>query len=170
MVIPMFHGYSITVMLCCFLVGTCFVLLDPFDPVEVFQAVNKNRVTFLPMVVSMYFALYHHPERESYDLSSLRIGISGASAMPTQLMREASRAFDIVILEAWDLAERSASATIQRMGMPYKEGSVGLAHPGVKVGIMDDAGGLLGPEEVGELGWTDQMGLIRVVLPSSSRR
>ncbi len=41
-------------------------------------------------------------------------------------MHDASQAFDIVILEAWGLTECSASATIQRMNMPYKEGSVGL--------------------------------------------
>lgn len=151
MVVPMFHGYGITVMLCCFLVGTCFVLLDPFDAEEVFGAVEKHGVTFLPMVVAMYFMVYHHPERKKYDLSSLRIGISGASAMPAQLMRDASEALDITILEAWGLTECSASATIQRMNMPYKEGSVGLAHPGVEVGVMDDAGGLLGPNQVGEL-------------------
>jgi hypothetical protein len=86
MVVPMFHGYGITVMLCCFVVGTSFVLLDPFNPVEVSEAVQKYRVTFLPMVVAMYFVLYHQPDREKYDLSSLRIGISGASAMPAQLM------------------------------------------------------------------------------------
>jgi len=151
MVVPMFHGYGITVMLCCFVVGTSFVLLDPFNAEEVFQVVEKYKVTFLPMVVAMYFMVYHHPEREKYDLSSLRIGISGASAMPAQLMHDASEALDITILEAWGLTECSASATIQRMNMPYKEGSVGLAHPGVEVGVMDDGGNLLGANEVGEL-------------------
>ncbi len=151
MVVPMFHGYGITVMLCCFRVGTCFVLLDPFNAEEAFAAIEKHRVTFLPMVVAMYFMLYHHPEREKYDLSSLRIGISGASAMPAQLMRDATQAFDITILEAWGLTECSASATIQRMNMPYKEGSVGLAHPGVEVGVMGDEGNLLEAGEVGEL-------------------
>jgi long-chain acyl-CoA synthetase len=151
MVVPMFHGYGITVMLCCFRVGTCFVLLDPFDAVEVFEAIQRHRITFLPMVVAMYFMVFHHPERENYDLSSLRIGISGASAMPAQLMQDASEALNITILEAWGLTECSASATIQRMNMPYKEGSVGLAHPGVEVGVMDDAGNLLEANDVGEL-------------------
>ena len=98
----------------------------------------------------MYYMVYNHPERTS-TLSSLRIGISGASAMPAQLMQDCSSALSITILEAWGLTECSASATIQRMNMPYKEGSVGLAHPGVEVGVMDDAGNLLGPNEVGEL-------------------
>lgn len=151
MVVPMFHGYGITVMLCCFRVGTCFVLMDPFDAEAVFRAIEKHRVTFLPMVVAMYYMVYNHPERDKYDLSSLRIGISGASAMPAQLMQDCSSALSITILEAWGLTECSASATIQRMNMPYKEGSVGLAHPGVEVGVMDDAGNLLGPNEVGEL-------------------
>ncbi len=128
-----------------------FVLLDPFNPVEVFEQIQKHRITFLPMVVAMYWALVYHPDRTKYDLSSLRIGISGASAMPAQLMKEASEALKIKILEAWGLTECSASATIQRMTMPYREGSVGLAHPGVKVGVMDENGKLLGANEVGEL-------------------
>jgi long-chain acyl-CoA synthetase len=151
MVVPMFHGYGITVMICAFLTGSRFVLLDPFNPVEVFEQIQKHHVTFLPMVVAMYWALVYHPDRAKYDLSSLRIGISGASAMPAQLMKEASEALNIKILEAWGLTECSASATIQRMTMPYREGSVGLAHPGVKVGAMDEAGRLLGANEVGEL-------------------
>jgi long-chain acyl-CoA synthetase len=151
MVVPMFHGYGITVMLCSMLVNSSFVLLDPFNPVEVFEQIQRHRVTFLPMVVAMYWALVNHPDRKKYDLSSLRIGISGASAMPASLMKEASEAFNIKILEAWGLTECSASATIQRMTMPYREASVGLAHPGVKVGVMDEDGNLLGAGQVGEL-------------------
>jgi long-chain acyl-CoA synthetase len=147
----MFHGYGITVMLCSLLTGASMVLLDPFNPTEVFEQIQKHRVTFLPMVVAMYFVLVNHPDRTKYDLSCLRIGISGASAMPAQLMKEASEAFNIKILEAWGLTECSASATIQRMDKPYKEGSVGLAYDGVKVGIMDESGNLKGANEVGEL-------------------
>lgn len=150
-VVPLFHGYGITVMLCTFLCGSSFVLLNPFDPIEVFEAIQKHGITFLPMVVAMYFVVYHHPQRGEYDLSTLRIGISGASAMPAQLMADCSEALNIRILEAWGLTECSASATMQRMGMPYKEGSVGVAHPGVKVALMDEDGNLLGPGEVGEL-------------------
>ena len=151
MVVPMFHGYGITVMLCSMLVNSSFVLLDPFNPVEVFEQIQRHRVTFLPMVVAMYWAMVNHPDRKKYDLSSLRIGISGASAMPASLMKEASEAFSIKILEAWGLTECSASATIQRMTMPYREASVGLAHPGVKVGVMDEDGNPLGAGQVGEL-------------------
>jgi len=77
MVVPAFHGYGITVMLCSLVTGSSFVLLDPFNPVEVFEQIEKHKVTFLPMVVAMYFMLINHPDRAKYDLSSLRIGISG---------------------------------------------------------------------------------------------
>jgi len=151
MVVPAFHGYGITVMLCSLVTGSSFVLLDPFNPVEVFEQIEKHKVTFLPMVVAMYFMLINHPDRAKYDLSSLRIGISGASAMPAQLMKDASAALNIKILEAWGLTECSASATIQRADLTYKEGSVGLAYPGVKVGVMDEEGKLLEANQVGEL-------------------
>jgi len=151
MVVPAFHGYGITVILCSLVTGSSFVLLDPFNPVEIFEQIERHRITFLPMVVAMYFMLINHPDRGKYDLSSLRIGISGASAMPAQLMKDASSALNIKILEAWGLTECSASATMQRSDLTYKEGSVGLAYPGVKVGVMDESGKLLGAGEVGEL-------------------
>jgi long-chain acyl-CoA synthetase len=138
-------------MLCSLVTGSSFVLLDPFNPVEVFEQIEKHKVTFLPMVVAMYFMLINHPDRAKYDLSSLRIGISGASAMPAQLMKDSSAALNIKILEAWGLTECSASATMQRPDLTYKEGSVGLAYPGVKVGVLDESGKLLGAGEVGEL-------------------
>jgi long-chain acyl-CoA synthetase len=151
MVVPAFHGFGITVMLCSLVTGSSFVLLDPFNPVEIFEQIEKHKITFIPMVVAMYFMLINHPERAKYDLSSLRIGISGASAMPAQLMKDSSSALNIKILEAWGLTECSASATMQRSDLAYKEGSVGLAYPGVKVGVMDESGKLLGAGEVGEL-------------------
>lgn len=151
MAVPMFHGYGITVMICTLCTGSSFVLLEPFNPTEVFEQIQKHKVTFLPMVVAMYFVMVSHPERGKYDLSSLRIGISGASAMPAQLMKEASQALNIKILEAWGLTECSASATMQRMDLGYKEGSVGLAYPGVQVGVMDESSTLLGHDSVGEL-------------------
>jgi long-chain acyl-CoA synthetase len=40
---------------------------------------------------------------------------------------------------------------MQRADLTYKEGSVGLAYPGVKVGVMDEAGKLLDANQVGEL-------------------
>jgi len=151
MVVPAFHGFGITVILCSLVTGSSFVLLDPFNPVEIFEQIEKHKVTFLPMVVAMYFMLINHPDRGKYDLSSLRSGISGASAMPAQLMKDASSALNITILEAWGLTECSASATMQRSGLAYKQGSVGLAYPGVKVGVMDESGKLLAAGEVGEL-------------------
>jgi len=151
MVVPAFHGFGITVILCSLVTGSSFVLLDPFNPVEIFEQIEKHKITFVPMVVAMYFMLINHPDRGKYNLSSLRIGISGASAMPAQLMKDASSALNIKILEAWGLTECSASATMQRSDLTYKEGSVGLAYPGVKVGVMDESGKLLGAGEVGEL-------------------
>jgi len=53
------------------------------------------------MVSAMYFMLLTHPDRTSMTCPQLRIGISGASAMPAQLMKDASGAFNIKILEAW---------------------------------------------------------------------
>jgi acyl-CoA synthetase (AMP-forming)/AMP-acid ligase II len=40
---------------------------------------------------------------------------------------------------------------MQRADLTYKEGSVGLAYPGVKVGVMDEEGKLLEANQVGEL-------------------
>ena len=47
---------------------------------------QKHKVNLFAGVPTMYFALLHHPEAGNYDLSSVKLCVSGGSAMPVEVM------------------------------------------------------------------------------------
>ena len=75
------------------LVGACLTLVPKFDPGEALETMQRDRVTHFYGVPTMYGALLHHPERESFDTSALRICITGGASMPVEVLRGFEEAF-----------------------------------------------------------------------------
>ena len=73
----------------------------------------------------MYHAMLNHPERERYDVSSLRMCVSGGSAMPVEVMRGFEKAFGCIILEGYGLSETSPVASFNHPDRERKPGSIG---------------------------------------------
>jgi fatty-acyl-CoA synthase len=89
--IPLFHANGWGVAHFLTLVGGKHVMMQRFDPVEVFRLIEQERVHSLSLVPTMATVLVNCPEREKYDLSSLqRITLGGAASSPT-LVREVAR-------------------------------------------------------------------------------
>ena len=86
--IPLFHANGWGVAHFLTLLGGKHVMIQRFDPKEVFRLIEKERVHSFSLVPIMATALVNCPERHNYDLSSLRrIVIGGAASSPT-LIRE----------------------------------------------------------------------------------
>ncbi len=76
--LPLFHSFGQTVsMNASLMVGACLTLVPKFDPGQALETMQRDRVTHFYGVPTMYGALLHHPERESFDTSSLRTCITG---------------------------------------------------------------------------------------------
>ena len=58
-----------------------------FEPLTVLQAVSEEHCTLLHGVPSMFLAMLNHPEFATFDLSSLRGGLSGGASCPSELMQ-----------------------------------------------------------------------------------
>jgi long-chain acyl-CoA synthetase len=100
----------------------------------------------------MYIALLNYPSTDEYDLSSLRVGISGGAAIPGAVIDEFERKFGIVILEGYGMTETASTTTFNVSAQERKTYSVGKPIWGVEVEIWDDKSRPLpaGPEHVGE--------------------
>ena len=48
---------------------------------------RRDRVTVFEGVPTMYSALLHHPDREQFDVSTLRLCVSGGAALPVEVLR-----------------------------------------------------------------------------------
>jgi long-chain acyl-CoA synthetase len=99
----------------------------------------------------MFHALLNHPQRDRYDVSSVRLCCSGGSAMPVQVMRGFERAFGCLILEGYGLSETSPVASFNHVDRERKPGSIGTPIHGVEMKVVDPEDNDLPVGEVGEI-------------------
>src|SRR4051794_32899591 len=110
--LPLFHSFGQTCGLNAAVAhGACLTLIPRFEPVKALEIIARDQVTILEGVPTMYHAMLNVPEREGVDTSSLRVCVSGGSAMPVEVMKAFERAFDCIILEGYGLSETSPVAS-----------------------------------------------------------
>ena len=91
------------------------------------------------------------PDRADYDLSALRVCISGGAALPVEVLRGFEDAFGVPVLEGYGLSETSPVASFNHPGRERKPGSIGTPIRGVEMRVIDDDGAPLPVGEVGEI-------------------
>jgi long-chain acyl-CoA synthetase len=150
--LPLFHSFGQTCgMNACACVGATLTMLPRFDPEKALGIIQRDAVTVFQGVPTMYNALLHCDRRDDFDVSSLRLCMSGGSAMPEELMRQFEEAFGCIILEGYGLSETSPVASFNHPDRERKPGSIGTPIEGVEMKIVDDDGKDLPEGEVGEI-------------------
>ena len=150
--LPLFHSFGQTVsMNASLMVGACLTLVPKFDPGEALETMQRDRVTHFYGVPTMYGALLHHPERESYDTSSLRTCITGGASMPVEVLRGFEEAFGAIVLEGYGLSETSPVSSSNHPDRERKPGSIGTPLEGVEMKVFDEDDNEVAQGEVGEI-------------------
>ncbi|MCW2951876.1 MAG: Long-chain-fatty-acid--CoA ligase [Conexibacter sp.] len=150
--LPLFHSFGQTCALNTSVAGgSCLTLLPRFDPAKALEIVQRDRVTVFEGVPTMYSAMLHEPGREQYDVSSLRLCVSGGSALPGEVLRGFEDAFGCAILEGYGLSETSPVASFNHPDRDRKVGSIGTPIAGVEMKVVGEDGADLGSGEVGEI-------------------
>ncbi|WP_406628272.1 long-chain-fatty-acid--CoA ligase [Patulibacter brassicae] len=150
--LPFFHVFGQTCTLnVSVATGSEVTLLPRFDPTKALEVVQRDGVTIFMGVPTMHGAVLHHPKRGDFDTSSLRLFVSGGSALPVEVLKGIKEAFGSPILEGYGLSETSPVASFSRADLPLKPGSIGVAIDGVQLRLVDDEGNEVGVGEVGEL-------------------
>lgn len=85
---PFFHmfGYKAG-WLACLLRGATVLPVPVFDVGTVLGLVESERVTVLPGAPTIYQSILDHDDLGRYDLSSLRVAVTGAADVPVELIR-----------------------------------------------------------------------------------
>jgi acyl-CoA synthetase (AMP-forming)/AMP-acid ligase II len=151
---PFFHtfGYKAGI-LACLMAGATVVPEPVFDPSAVMARIGTERISVLPGPPTLYQTLLADPRRADHDLSSLRLGVTGAAVVPVELV-QAMRdelGFDTV-LTAYGLTESCGTVTMCRRSDPPEvvAATSGRAIPGLEVRAV--AGGAeVPPGEPGEI-------------------
>jgi long-chain acyl-CoA synthetase len=153
-VLPLFHIFGLSSVLdVCVRFAATMSFVPRFDAATVLETIQRDRVTVFDGVPTMYIALLNHPDLAAYDVSSLRVGISGGAPIPAEVIDEFERHFGIVILEGYGMSETAATTTFNVSAEDRRVYSVGRPIWGVQVQVWDDNGTVLPPgrEHIGEL-------------------
>jgi fatty-acyl-CoA synthase len=144
--IPLFHANGWGVAHFLTLLGGKHVMIQKFDPPEVFRLIEAERAQYCSLVPAMATALVNCPERPKYDLSSLkRITLGGAASSPT-LVREVEEKLGCTCFSGYGLTETSPVLSISPMkpGMQWQgeerytgQAMTGYAIPGTELRVVD---------------------------------
>jgi long-chain acyl-CoA synthetase len=150
--LPLFHAFGQTCGLnTAVAAGALLALIPRFDAGHALEVVERYGVTVFEGVPTMYAALLHHPERDRFDVGTLRMCVSGGAALAVELLREFERAFGCVILEGYGLSETSPVACFNHPDRERMPGSIGTPVEGVEMKLVDLHRRDSAPGEVGEI-------------------
>ncbi len=133
--------------------GATNVILPGPDADLILRTIEAERVTKLFCPPTVWISLLRAAAFDDCDLSSLRKGYYGASAMPVEVLKELSRRLpDVGFWNFYGQTEMSPLATILR---PHEQlarlGSAGRAATNVETRIVDDDDEPVAPGTVGEI-------------------
>ena len=150
--LPLFHAFGQTcAMNAAIAAGGCLALLPRFTPEGALDVIERHGVTVFEGVPTMYTALLHHPQRQAYDFSALRVCASGGAALPVEVLHGFEEAFGCAVLEGYGLSETSPIASFNHPDRPRRPGSIGTPIEGVEMRVVDAQGRPVAAGEVGEI-------------------
>ncbi|MDQ1036932.1 acyl-CoA synthetase (AMP-forming)/AMP-acid ligase II [Streptomyces sp. V3I8] len=141
---PFFHtfGYKAGV-LACLMRGATMIPQPVFDVGTVLANVASERVSVLPGPPTLHQSLLDHPHRDAYDLSALRLVVTGAAVVPLRLVERLRTELGVgTVLTAYGLSEASGIVSMCRRGdePDVIASTSGRAIPGTEVKVVDGEG------------------------------
>jgi long-chain acyl-CoA synthetase len=150
--LPLFHSFGQTCGLNCAVgAGACLSLIPRFDAGKALEIIERDGITVFEGVPTMYAAMLNHDERERFDVSTLRLCVSGGAAMPLEVMRGFEEAFGCVVIEGYGLSETSPIACFNHPEHGRKPGSIGTPIDGVEMRVVNEGRNPVADGEVGEV-------------------
>ena len=153
-VLPLFHVFGLSSILdVCVRFGCTMSLVPRFTPAAVLAAIQRDRATIFEGVPTMFADLLSCPDLDGYDLSSLRVAISGGASIPAPVLDAFEDRFGLVILEGYGMTETASTTTFNPSADERRAYSVGKPIWGTQTQAWDNQGRPLppGPEHVGEI-------------------
>lgn len=148
LVVPMFHANAWGLPYAAWMTGADMVMPREFLGAERLAALfAAERPTFAAGVPTIWNDMLTYARAEKVDLSSLRMALSGGSALSYDLAEKFADELGVNLVQGWGLTETSPLAAIARPakhggGAVHDKGLVktGRPVPGVELRIVDELG------------------------------
>ncbi len=152
---PFFHSFGLNAgILACFMKGATIIPHPVFDVPSVMARVPEERITMLPGPPAIYQTILNHPDLDQFDLSSLRLAVTGAAAIPVEMITQMREVLGFEnVVTGYGLTESSGMATMCRHDDDAKTIATtsGRAIDDVEVLVVDDEGNEVERGEPGEI-------------------
>jgi long-chain acyl-CoA synthetase len=137
-VLPLFHAYGLTLCLTFTVsIGATLVLLPRFDVDQVLDAIQRRPPTFLPAVPPIYARVAAAAQERGVDLTSIRYAISGAMALPPEVVTQWESVTGGLLVEGYGMTETSPVSLGNPAAPTRRAGMVGVPFPSTRIRIVD---------------------------------
>lgn len=157
-VLPLFHIYSLnSILLCGLRVGATILIMQKFEIKGLMELVEKYRVTIAPFVPPIVLAIAKSPLVDEYDLSSIRMIMSGAAPMGKELEDTVrSKLPNAILGQGYGMTEAgpvlSMCLAFAKQKFEVKSGSCGTVVRNAEMKIVDtNTGAPLPRNHAGEI-------------------
>jgi long-chain acyl-CoA synthetase len=152
--LPFFHSYGMTAVMNMTIAtaGTMVLIPDPRDVLHVMGSISKHKATLYSAVPTSYVRINTHPQVKEFDLSSVRVCLSGAAPLPLQVQEAFQAITGGKLVEAFGMTESSPATHVNPLDR-NKIGTIGVPWPDTDARIVDvDTGEEELPQgEIGEM-------------------
>ena len=136
--LPIFHVFGMSVsMNFAIRMGWANVLVPKPQPEPLLEAISKFKVTFAPLVPTMYIGMLDHPDMAHTDLTSVKGCFSGSAPLPLEVITNFQEKTGSIIVEGFGLTESTPVTHINPLNGNRKQGSIGLPIPNTECKIVD---------------------------------
>ncbi|POX67042.1 long-chain fatty acid--CoA ligase [Microbacterium sp. Ru50] len=137
-VLPMFHAYGLTLCLTFAMsMGARLVLFPKFDPALVLAVHKRHPATLLPLVPPIAERLLGAADAAGVSLAGTQVAISGAMALPHELVVPFEASTGGYLVEGYGLSECSPVLMANPVAENRLPGTVGLPLPGTECRVVD---------------------------------
>ena len=117
----------------------------------ILNRIAEHKATLLPLVPTIYAFLIDLVKRGNYNVSSLRLCISGGASLPETLLHKVESILGVTVLEGYGLTESSPVISVNKAIDGSIPGSVGPVLSNLQVKIVDDSGKSVSEGSIGEI-------------------
>jgi acyl-CoA synthetase (AMP-forming)/AMP-acid ligase II len=143
-------GYLLLVQ--ALLLGARAVLLDRFSGRAALDLIAREKVTFVASAPASLIAMLHEPDLSGYDLSSLRVVITGGASCPVETLRAFQRRMAGHLIELYGMLETGYHAYTRLSDDAEKvNGTIGRCVEGMGLRLIDGEGRDVPRGEQGEI-------------------
>lgn len=153
-VLPFFHVFAMTT---CMNLSVCLaasmILIPRLEALNLLKQIEQYKPTIFQGVPSLYVAVISHPDVKKYDLSSIRLCLSGGAPLPLEVQQNFEAITGATLVEGYGLTECSPVTHCNPISGMRINGSIGLPLPNTDIKIVDIETGTreLPRGEIGEL-------------------